>query len=138
MNPKRKSALSDAIQKRIESAGKPAHNLSYTTMQLIMAEAERRSDRRNKIMNHLAALIWIIMGGLGIFTIVKTCGSSLSQGFGAIIQTLSDPNAWDSPLTLTTISLGILGLLIMLANYTLGPLYDRLMIRELMKLKNHN
>ncbi len=132
-----KTLLKKAIGKRIERAGKPASNLNYTTMQLIMAEAARMAEKRNRRAKFAAIATWIMMAAFGIYTIVKVCGESLLNGYGSIAETLTNPAAWNTPSTHATIALGLVGLVIIVGNCIFGPLYDKLMIRELAKHCNN-
>lgn len=133
MTPDHHNPLKSAIGRRIESAGRPATNLNYRTMQLVMAEARRMAERRERRVRYISWCVWILMAAFGIYTIIHICGASMRDGFSGIVATIANPEAWNSPSAYATITLGLIGLAIVICNCLLGPVYDRLMLRALMK-----
>lgn len=127
----KESILQRAARNRVESAGKPASNLTYTTMQLVMAEASRRARRRRRQMVWLGAATWLAGIMLCIAVIAVTCGAALLTDFHAVWQSICDPQMWSTPGAMLSVTLGAAGLVVMLASGFIGALYEKLMIRAL-------
>ena len=133
MTPYHHNLLRSAIGRRIENAGRPASNLNYRTMQLVMAEARRMAERRERRVRYISLCVWILMAVFGIYTIIRVCGTSMREGFSGVAATITSPQTWNSPSAYSTITLGLIGLAIVICNCLLGPVYDRLMLRAIMK-----
>ncbi|MBO4944151.1 MAG: hypothetical protein J6C91_02675 [Muribaculaceae bacterium] len=134
----KESILQRAARSRVESAGKPASNLTYTTMQLVMAEASRRARRRRRQMVWLGAASWIAGIILCVTVIAITCGATLLSDFHGVWQTISDPQMWHTPGGMASVMLGCGGLVVMLASGFIGALYEKLMIRALSRDYSRN